>query len=138
MPQLRGNCGHKKAKWDNHPSCLSCSNCSVDNKCDICISWSEDTWYSAIRRRAYSSRSSRMPRKQDESQQQASKASKKNAIDDASSHHDSGAEEALSVRADDVVSNARSDKRHSDRVDDVVSNAGLIIAKRESFHWTQA
>lgn len=123
MPQLRGNCGHKKAKWDNHPSCLSCSNCTVDNKCDICISWSEDTWYSAIRRRAYSSRSSRMPRKQDESQRQASKASKKSAIDDASSHHDSGAEEALSVRADDVVSNARSDKRHSDRVDDVVSNA---------------
>ena len=64
-----------------------------------------------------------MPRKQDESQRQASKASKKNSIDDAFSHHDSGAEEALSVRADDVVSNARSDKRHSDRVDDVVSNA---------------
>lgn len=120
MPQLRGSCGHKKAKWDNHPSCLSCSNCTVDNKCDICISWSEDTWYSAIRRRAYSSRSSRMPRKQDESQRQASK---KSAIDDTSSHHDSGAEEALSVRADDVVSNARSDKRHSGRVDDVVSNA---------------
>ena len=64
-----------------------------------------------------------MPRKQDESQRQASKASKKNSIDDASSHHDSGAEEALLVRVDDVVSNARSDIRHSDRVDDVVSNA---------------
>ena len=38
-----------------------------------------------------------MPRKQDEFQRQASKASKKNSIDDASSHHDSGAEEALSV-----------------------------------------
>ena len=118
MPQLRSSCGHKKAKWDNHSSCLSCCNCTVDNNCNICISWSEDIWYSAIRRRSYSSR---MPRRQDESQ--TKKVSKKAAVNDTSSHHGSGAEEALSVRTDCVVQNVRSDKIHSGRVDDVVSNA---------------
>ena len=83
----------------------------------ICISWSEDIWYSAIRRRSYSSR---MPRRQDESQPK--KVSKKAAVNDTSSHHGSVAEEALSVRTDCVVQNVRSDKLHSGRVDDVVSN----------------
>ena len=127
MPQLRGSCGHKKAKWDNHSSCLSCCNCTVDNKCNICISLSEDIWYSAISRRSYSSR---MPRRQDESQPK--KVSKKAAVNDNSSHHGLGAEEAVSVRTDCFVQNVRSDKHHSGRVDDV------RIARRGSFQLTLA
>ena len=117
MPQLRSSCGHKKAKWDNHSSCLSCCNCTVDNKCNICISWSEDIWYSPIRRRSYSSR---MPRRQDESQPK--EVSKKAAANDTSSHHGSGAEEVPSDQTDCVLQNVCSDKHHSGRVDDVVSN----------------
>ena len=57
MPQTRGSCGHPKATWDNHPNCLSCSRCSVDNRRDICSQWSTTTWHCVIFRRTYSARS---------------------------------------------------------------------------------
>ena len=29
MPQIRGSYGHRKAAWDSHLTCLSCSYCSL-------------------------------------------------------------------------------------------------------------
>ncbi|KAH3881806.1 hypothetical protein DPMN_005733 [Dreissena polymorpha] len=54
MPQTRGSCGHTKAAWDNHGSCLSCAGCTQDNFCPSCEHWSADTW--AIKRRPFKSR----------------------------------------------------------------------------------
>ncbi|KAH3751687.1 hypothetical protein DPMN_186256 [Dreissena polymorpha] len=54
MPQTRGSCGHIRAAWDNHGSCLSCAGCTQDNCCPFCEHWSADTW--AIKRRPFKSR----------------------------------------------------------------------------------
>ncbi|KAH3728765.1 hypothetical protein DPMN_054726 [Dreissena polymorpha] len=54
MPQTRGSCGHIRAAWDNHGSCLSCAGCTQDNCCPFCVHWSADTW--AIKRRPFKSR----------------------------------------------------------------------------------
>ncbi|KAH3873809.1 hypothetical protein DPMN_037049 [Dreissena polymorpha] len=54
MPQTRGSCGHIRAAWDNHGSCLSCAGCTQDNYCPFCEHWSADTW--AIKRRPFKSR----------------------------------------------------------------------------------
>ncbi|KAH3749819.1 hypothetical protein DPMN_184334 [Dreissena polymorpha] len=54
MPQSRGSCGHIRAAWDNHGSCLSCAGCTQDNCCPFCEHWSADTW--AIKRRTFKSR----------------------------------------------------------------------------------
>ena len=56
MPQLRGSCGHCKASWDSHISCLSCSLCSRSNTCNICCNWSSSTWSLADKRRTYKGR----------------------------------------------------------------------------------
>ena len=53
MPQIRGSCGNRKAAWDSNLSCLFSSNCSVDNKCQICTNWSQDTWYKVIFRQRF-------------------------------------------------------------------------------------
>lgn len=125
MPQMCGSCGHKKAKWDNHTSCLSCSKCSVDNKCDICSIWSLDTWYSAIRRLSYLSR---MPKKQDITLPQSSKFSKKANVYDIFSHPGSGAEEVPLVQTEDVVSNIRSDNILQAGLTTLCQMSGLKIA----------
>ncbi|KAH3890974.1 hypothetical protein DPMN_015065 [Dreissena polymorpha] len=54
MPQTRGSCGHIRAAWDNHDSCLSCAGCTQENCCPFCEHWSVDTW--AIKRRPFKSR----------------------------------------------------------------------------------
>ncbi|KAH3886884.1 hypothetical protein DPMN_010897 [Dreissena polymorpha] len=54
MPQTRGSCGHIRAAWDNHGSCLLCAGCTQDNCCPFCEHWSADTW--AIKRRPFKSR----------------------------------------------------------------------------------
>ncbi|KAH3887168.1 hypothetical protein DPMN_011184 [Dreissena polymorpha] len=54
MPQTRGSCGHIRAAWDNHGSCLSCAGCTKDSCCPFCEHWSADTW--AIKRRPFKSR----------------------------------------------------------------------------------
>ncbi|KAH3728359.1 hypothetical protein DPMN_054313 [Dreissena polymorpha] len=58
MPQTRGSCGHIRAAWDNHDSCLSCAGCNQDNCCPFCVNWSEETW--AIKRRPFKSRKRNM------------------------------------------------------------------------------
>ena len=56
----RGNCGHLKAKWDNHPSCLSCTTCTHISPCSVCSSWTDKVWILAEKRRLYASRKSVM------------------------------------------------------------------------------
>ena len=53
IPQIRCSCGHRKAARDTHLSCLSCCNCSVENKCLICSNSSQTTWFKAIFRRRF-------------------------------------------------------------------------------------
>ncbi|KAH3776515.1 hypothetical protein DPMN_177943 [Dreissena polymorpha] len=58
MPQTRGSCGHIRAAWDNHDSCLSCAGCNQDNCCPFCVNLSEETW--ATKRRPFKSRKRNM------------------------------------------------------------------------------
>ena len=56
MPQIRGSCGHLKGNYDNHCSCLNCSECSRSNCCSVCHSWSDSTWSLVGRRRGFCDR----------------------------------------------------------------------------------
>lgn len=58
MSQIRGSCGHLKASWDNHPSCLSCSHCSFESRCGVCKLWMSSVWTLAVNRRTYDRRKS--------------------------------------------------------------------------------
>lgn len=53
MPQIKGSCGHFKALWDTHPTCISCSYCSRSNNCKFCVGWSVDRWKLVDSRRTY-------------------------------------------------------------------------------------
>ena len=70
----RGNCGHLKAKWDTHLSCLTCISCTRISPCYICSSWTEKVWNLAERRRLHATRKSVMMQKR---KQKKSKKSKK-------------------------------------------------------------
>ena len=50
MKIVRGNCGHIKARWDNHHNCLKCSSCSRLSTCSTCSTWSEETCMPAARK----------------------------------------------------------------------------------------
>ena len=52
----RGKCGHLKAKWDNHPSCISCTACLRVSPCSICSNWTTNVWSLAEKRCLYSTR----------------------------------------------------------------------------------
>ncbi|KAH3863861.1 hypothetical protein DPMN_026864 [Dreissena polymorpha] len=54
--QDRGSCGHIKARWDSHDTCLACTGCTLNNKCVVCDFWAYDTWMKAGRRRTSISR----------------------------------------------------------------------------------
>lgn len=96
MPQVRGTCGHPKATWDNHPNCLSCSRCSVDNRCDICAQWSTTTWHCAIFRRTYSARSKMSKDSKDKKKKSGSRhRSRKSSSGVRSSGHRSSERELL-------------------------------------------
>ena len=60
MHFARGNWGHLKAKWDNHPSCIPCSLRSRSSPCFICNQWTDDIWKRAKKRRLHSKRRSVM------------------------------------------------------------------------------
>ena len=63
MKIIRGNCGHIKARWDNHLNCLSCSSCSRLSTCSVGSNWSENTGILVVKKRTYSSRTSVMTKK---------------------------------------------------------------------------
>ena len=56
MHYYRGDCGHIKARWDNHYSCQSCTSCSRFSTCYICSQWSDDVWILAEKRRLHTTR----------------------------------------------------------------------------------
>ena len=78
MHFARGNCGHLKAKWDTHLSCLTCNSCTRISPCYICSSWTEKVWNLAERRRLHATRKSVMTQKR---KQKKSKKSKKSQSD---------------------------------------------------------
>ena len=78
MHLARGNCGHLKAKWDNHPSCLSCTSCTCISPCSICSSWTDKVWNLAEKRRLYATRKSVMTQRR---KQKKSKKTKKSQSD---------------------------------------------------------
>ena len=77
MHFARGNCGHLKAKWDTHLSCLTCNSCTRISPCYICSSWTAKVWNLAERRRLHA-RKSEMTQKR---KQKKSKKSKKSQSD---------------------------------------------------------
>ena len=78
MHFARGNCGHLKAKWDTHLSCLTCNSCTRISPCYICSSWTEKVWNLAERRRLHATRKSVMTQKR---KQKKSKKFKKSQSD---------------------------------------------------------
>ena len=74
MHFARGNCGHLKAKWDTHLSCLTCNSCTRISPCYICSSWTEKVWNLAVQ----ATRKSVMTQKR---KQKKSKKSKKSQSD---------------------------------------------------------
>ena len=76
-----GNCGHLKAKWDNHPSCISCTVCLRISPCSICSIWTKKVWDLAEKRRLYATRKSVMTQKR---KQKKSKKNKKSTQSDLS------------------------------------------------------
>ena len=78
MHFARGNCGHLKAKWDTHLSCLTCNSCTRISPCYICSSWTEKVWNLAERSSLHATRKSVMTQKR---KQKKSKKSKKSQSD---------------------------------------------------------
>ena len=61
MRQVRGDCGHLKASYDNHTDCRRCcvakqNDCSQSNPCEVSSHWSQDTWRTLSSARSYASR----------------------------------------------------------------------------------
>ena len=73
-----GNCGHLKAKWDTHLSCLTCNSCTRISPCSVCSSWTAKVWNLAERRCLYATRKSVMTQKR---KQKKSKKTKKSQSD---------------------------------------------------------
>ena len=78
MHFARGNCGHLKAKWDTHLSCLTCNSCTRISPCYICSSSTAKVWTLAERKRLYATRKSVMMQRR---KQKKSKKTKKSQSD---------------------------------------------------------
>ena len=78
MHFARSNCGHLKAKWDNHPSCLSCTSCTRISPCSISSSWTDKVWSLTEKRRLYATRKSVMTKRR---KLKKSKKTKKSQLD---------------------------------------------------------
>ena len=81
MHFARGNCGHLKAKWDTHLSCLTCNSCTRISPCYICSSWTEKVWNPAERRRFHATRKSVMTQKRKQKKSRKSKKSQSDMSD---------------------------------------------------------
>ena len=79
--QVRGECGHLKGAFDNHPTCRKCclsdrGVCSADNPCEWSSKWSSATWKKigksrpyALRKEKSQERSSSTPHRQEKADQ---------------------------------------------------------------------
>ena len=92
----RGNCGHLKAKWDNHPSCLSCTTCLRNSPCCVCSALSNKVWNLAENRRLHATRKSVMTQRR---KQKKNKKNKKSIKSDSGVHDGSTALLSYSARS---------------------------------------
>ena len=81
MHFARGNCGHLKAKWDTHLSCLTCNSCTRISPCYICSSWKAKVWNLAEQRRLYATRKSVMTQKRKQKKLKKTKKSQSDMSD---------------------------------------------------------
>ena len=81
MHFARSNCGHLKAKWDTHLSCLTCNFCTRISPCYICSSWTEKVWNLAERRLFHATRKSVMTQKRKQKKSRKSKKSQSDMSD---------------------------------------------------------
>ena len=95
MHFTRGNCVHLKAKWNNHPSCLSCTACLRSSPCSFCNVWSDKVWNLAENRRLYSTRSSVMTQRR---KQKKNKKRIQSDLSDTGSHDGSTAPHSYTGR----------------------------------------
>ena len=56
MSQTRGSCGHLKGSYDNHSSCLNCSDCFRSTCCSVCQLWPHSTLSLVSKRWPFSDR----------------------------------------------------------------------------------
>ena len=87
MTIIHGECGHIKARWDNHDKCLRCTSCSRESTRSKCISWTNKTWKLAEKRRTYSSRNWVMKKKHNKKQQVLSDSSDENLVNGITTPH---------------------------------------------------
>ena len=66
MSKKKGFSRHFNALWDNHPSCANCFNCSRQNTCEFCCSWSQSTWSKFEQRCSYKARMGKKSTKEKE------------------------------------------------------------------------
>ena len=78
MSFARGVCGQLKAKWDNHPSCISCTLYFRSSPCSICSAWTGNVWQLAEKRRLYATEKSVMTKRR---KQKKTKKKKKTMSD---------------------------------------------------------
>ena len=74
MNIARGKIGHLKAKWDNHPTCISCTACLRFSPCSICSNWTTKEWSLAEKRHLYSTRKWVMAQKRREKKSKKTKS----------------------------------------------------------------
>ena len=85
----RDKCGHLKAKWDNHPSCISCTACLHVSPCSICSKWTNREWSLAEKRRLYSTHKWVMAQKR--KQKKSKKTKSQSDLSDNGTHDGSTA-----------------------------------------------
>ena len=71
MSQTRGSCGHLKGSYNNHSSCLNCSDCFRSSCCSVCQLWPDSTWSLVSMGRRFSDR-----RKMGKTKEEKAKAKK--------------------------------------------------------------
>ena len=96
MNIAHGKCGHLKAKWDNHPTCISCTACLHFSPCSICSNRTTKEWSLVEKRHLYSTRKWVMAQK---SRQKKSKKTKSQSdLSDNGTHDGSTAPLSYTAR----------------------------------------
>ena len=91
-----GKCGHLKAKWDNHPTCISCTACLCVSPCSVCSNWNTKVWCLAEKRCLYSTRKWVMTQKR--RQKKSKKTKSQSDLSDNGAHDGSTAPLSYTAR----------------------------------------
>ena len=135
MHFARGNCGHLKAKWDTHLSCLTCNSCTRISPCYICSSWTEKVWNLAERRRLHATRKSVMTqkRKQKKSKKSQSDMSDNGTVDGSTAPHSFTARGR--THQDGSLADLESDRALSPLVTSQPVTSHQSTSHQSSSHW---